>query len=98
MTATKRCPYCAEEVLEEAKKCKHCGEFLVKGKNFESEQTVTVQMRAKRWKKLYLIGMLVFFAGAIVVAFVWKVLGLVIMGMGLTMIGASHLAAWWYHG
>ena len=25
---TKRCPYCAEEILAIAKKCKHCGEFL----------------------------------------------------------------------
>jgi DNA-directed RNA polymerase subunit RPC12/RpoP len=25
---TKDCPYCGEEILEVAKKCKHCGEFL----------------------------------------------------------------------
>ncbi|WP_339697711.1 hypothetical protein [Algoriphagus aquimarinus] len=27
---TKRCPYCSEEILVEAKKCKFCGEFLDK--------------------------------------------------------------------
>lgn len=28
MEKTKRCPYCGEEILAVAKKCKHCGEWL----------------------------------------------------------------------
>ena len=26
----KQCPYCGEEILTTAKKCKHCGEWLEK--------------------------------------------------------------------
>ena len=28
MGSTKSCPFCGEEILKKAKKCKHCGEIL----------------------------------------------------------------------
>ena len=42
MNETKSCPYCGEEILATAKKCKHCGKWLEKkcpqcGESFRSE-------------------------------------------------------------
>lgn len=49
MDETKRCPYCGEEILLVAKKCKHCGEWLdrkemkpcpICGEEIEADATV----------------------------------------------------------
>ncbi|MGN0018516.1 MAG: hypothetical protein ACI37S_05695 [Candidatus Gastranaerophilaceae bacterium] len=42
---TKKCPFCGEEILATAKKCKHCGEWLEKSENNEhnSQQKVSIK-------------------------------------------------------
>lgn len=37
---TKRCPYCGEEILAVAKKCKHCGEWLNKDEEKDDEKVM----------------------------------------------------------
>jgi len=46
---TKACPYCAEEILAKAKKCKHCGEMLYASrKTQQQEQPAPVPTPAPR--------------------------------------------------
>ena len=40
--ATKRCPYCGEEILAVAKKCKHCGEWLDENAQVSEPQMTSV--------------------------------------------------------
>jgi hypothetical protein len=46
---TKACPFCWEKILEVAKKCKHCGEFLPEEKDEWKEEVKQVSGCKKFW-------------------------------------------------
>ena len=77
---TKDCPFCWEEILETAKKCKHCGEFLEK-KEDKSEEPKKEEPKKKSTRSIFFLQLLVFFIVTIILwlslassTFIWVIL------------------------
>ena len=63
----KKCPFCAEEIKDEAVKCKHCGEFLI---DYELQKKKSVE---EKWyfKTSFMVAV-VCMAGPLALPLIWK--------------------------
>jgi len=94
----KKCPFCAEEVQEDAIKCKHCGS------SFNESGVQTIQQTSKKLKKqiifsaiVIIIGFIFFIASASSKSTSTGTIGVLLFLAGLIWLGVTKYKIWWHH-
>lgn len=92
----KQCPFCAEAIHSDAKKCKHCNEML-------HSTPILTEQTSKRFKKGVVIGSALSILGVFVILLNGgnagvAGIGLLMVASGLITFLSARILAWWHHG
>lgn len=69
----KKCPYCSEEIQDDAKKCRHCGEYLDKTNSNEEKTIQEIQPSKMNYLVWFIVGILtlIYLIGLIIIIWIF---------------------------
>jgi len=95
----KKCPYCAEEIQDEAIICKHCKKDLR-----QQDEAQTIELTGKKYKKNLIYSVIAIIVGFVIVLVGGgnnsdgaMVFGGLIAFVGLIQLFHTKYLIWWHH-